>query len=238
MADAMIESQLEASAGVPVRVVSDARASSENKNIFGGKNMSQTDLCTSAFKVDIAAPNSGSGALGAGHCNSVRQQAVTMTNLVGVNSSNMDVRLLRIPSQHNAQPKFWQGTKHRRVHGVWTGTQGSPVCHYGKNSGKSCGVITVTPYEPPASHCPNSPGCTAFAVLVEGPSLRTCRGDSGGPWFRAFSGTNRRAVGVHEGGSGFDDCVTPDQEATYVPINSVLSFLSNFQNWGAVTLNT
>ncbi len=110
-------------------------------------------------------------------------------------------------------------------------TRGDYVCHTGHRSGVSCGTITnihLVPRfpeedDPACREEDNGAGvvCAAVFVRVTGPSLRECRGDSGGPWYSGLG----VAYGIHMGGNGRRDCTNPGKRAIFSAVREVESFL-------------
>ena len=89
------------------------------------------------------------------------------------------------------------------------------ICHHGKNSGESCGTVFSINHQPrhPKS-CEST--CNYTFVRVRGNTLKTCFGDSGGPWYdRGY------AFGIHGGGTGGDDCDREDETAYFSAIRDV-----------------
>ena len=92
----------------------------------------------------------------------------------------------------------------------------SYACHTGKNTGTTCGTVTDISYRPVhsdackyGSSAGRTISCSSVFVRVEGPSLYSCKGDSGGPWFN--QGT---AYGIHMGDIHLKD--TPKSNRCYV----------------------
>ena len=116
---------------------------------------------------------------------------------------------------------------------------GDYVCHYGHVTGYSCGTITDISFDPDGSgtNCSHEDkSCGADYARVEGPTLCTAKGDSGGPWVKGSV-----AYGIHRGGqrdslrdTSTGQCMfglkqTPNAHespfATFLPIEKALSKL-------------
>jgi len=106
--------------------------------------------------------------------------------------------------------------------------QGLDVCHKGKTTGYSCGLVAFTdfnPSEPPSSYtcgpsdAPISCAATWVAVVPKRhydgtiPTLRCAGGDSGGPWVRTS-----KAVGIHVA-SSVNDAYSLCTIAVYMSID-------------------
>lgn len=103
---------------------------------------------------------------------------------------------------------------------------GDYVCHTGKNSGTSCGEITAIDRRLEWSDhpCRDSTGadvkCEPVFVKVQGQYLKSCKGDSGGPYFRGG-----KAYGIHAGGLKDYGCATEGNTVTFSAIEEVEAFL-------------
>ena len=127
--------------------------------------------------------------------------------------ASADVQHRTVPGD-SAAAEFWNGGSYIPVHGAysWSAEQvGWYTCHYGVNTGNSCGVIVDKYYKPDyGGACPGGP-CNSDWVKVSNPgwtSLACDHGDSGGPWFGSTS-----AYGIHKTSPG-SDCV-------YMPIDRI-----------------
>lgn len=184
-------------------VIRPSAPSRDGKKIKGGKT---TQGCTTSFTVRLpwALPvfEVEFGVLTAGHCTSATTtQAVSMSVLASVASASRDVRLLGIPEEHSAIPKFWNGVQYRTVNAVQLPGEGVWVCHYGRTTGKRCGDVLDTEFAPTGgAGCP----CLPVFVSVEGLG---CPGDSGGPAFRNIAQT--AAVGIYKGQANANECSPP-----------------------------
>ncbi len=106
--------------------------------------------------------------------------------------------------------------------------RGDYVCHTGKNSGVSCGTITnkdLAPGYPNDDVCEEEDRtgivCAPVFVRVDGPSLKACGGDSGGPWYSGLG----VAYGITMAGKQREDCTTPGQFAVFSAVREVEDFL-------------
>ena len=212
-------------------VVEDGRGLSVSATFKGGERMdvefdgARAD-CTSGF----AAKQRGTSVYGiitAAHCkgtSAMRFKSISMHNVTLVptirrHGPYVDAWFLRIPT----------GSSHRLVDDyvcrngdscdVSGDTSkgrmaGAYICHYGVNSGHSCGTIRDINYFPTdPTACYRS--CRNTFVYVDGSNLKNCNGDSGGPWY--IGGI---AYGIHNGGSG-RDCNSENQAAWFSDIQSV-----------------
>ena len=225
---------LEDRIGVAYAVV-DGRGHSDSAWFAGGQEMRRVSddrqACTSGF----AARERGNGPYGiitAGHCNdSLTMHSITLEYVRGYASLHSDAQFHRIPTGagHTILDDFECGSirlcdvdsdiKRSRMMGEW-------VCHYGIGSGRSCGTVAAINHRPTyAGACTYEDGrarkCDNVFVLVRGDSLKGCRGDSGGPWYR--SGT---AYGIHKGNTYPDDCTGTDKEAWFSAIQLVEGLLT------------
>jgi len=82
--------------------------------------------------------------------------------------------------------------------------KGDKVCHRGKTTGYSCGIIYQIDYVPDV--CGGASNCSATWVAVDTPPigasyyLACAAGDSGGPWF-----SGGLALGIMHSASSFDE---------------------------------
>ena len=125
--------------------------------------------------------------------------------------------------QRHRHPRRFPGdistTQTRDVTGyeVRSNMQGDFVCHFGTSSGFSCGTVVSTTHDPGYDVCGWWLGCDNRWVKVEGSTLKSCGGDSGGPWFQ-----DRIAYGVHSGSSGSDCTAAGTDYATFTAMDDVL----------------
>ena len=185
-------------------VVEDGRGISTDATFIGGQRMSNE--CTSGF----TARHRSTGVYGiitAAHCDgSISLHGVSLIPVLDTLGPDIDARFLRVPtgSSHRLLDEFVCGrtlpcdvtsdiARNRMM--------GNYVCHYGRNSGNSCGIIEDINYSPGGRvrACVN--GCDNTFVRVSGRSLRSCSGDSGGPWY-----SGGLAYGIHTGRNGGNGC--------------------------------
>ena len=209
--------------------VEDGRGAGNNANFAGGEPMSD---CTSGFAARRR-PAGPYGIITAGHCrDDLSMHGIALDHYSGFNHVGVDAQFHTIPSgsMHQLLDDFTCG-------GWWsdrcdvTGDvarsdmPGDHICHYGRRSGISCGTVTSINFQPNHNRaCIGSNGedlqCLAVFVEVQGPSLRACDGDSGGPWYRG--GT---AYGIHMGSTGPDICTATVTNAFFSAIRDVELFL-------------
>lgn len=218
-------------------VVEDGRGIAAEATFAGGERIGG---CTSGF----AARKNGGGTYGivtAGHCGDDGphdNSPLTMHNVslpldYGWASVNADAQFHTIPtgSGHVLKDDYL-------CHASWpinycdvtdTETRSQMiddyVCHAGRNSGVSCGTVVDTTYQPRhTGACRSSrddvTSCNHVFVKVEGPSLRSCGGDSGGPWYR-----NGVAYGIHLGSNSKNNCSASNIFAIFSAIVEVTEFL-------------
>ncbi|WP_419837281.1 trypsin-like serine protease [Candidatus Poriferisodalis sp.] len=210
--------------------VVDGRGTQDDAEFDGGRGMSS---CTSGFAA-VTRDTRVYGILTAGHCPEVlSMRGVSLPWVKGYESRRADAQIHQIPT----------GSNHLLLDDYVCNTSGSQygvcdlsgdttrssmhesyACHTGKNTGTTCGTVTDISYRPTndgacksGSATGRKIACSSVFVKVEGPSLYTCRGDSGGPWFNL--GT---AYGIHKGGTHLNK--TPDNERCDVPV--VASYFS------------
>ena len=196
--------------------------------------------CTSGF----AAQRSGQGAYGiltAGHCGdkvrnesyTVSMRNITLPYINGWASVSADAQFHSIPtgSAHELRAEYRCNSVPRRA---WCDVSGTTprdemindyICHTGRNSGFTCGDVVDISYKPKHSTACYSRhdlpiACNNTFVRVEGTSLRSCGGDSGGPWYR-----NGSAYGIHKGSTSDDDCERTGIFAYFSAIDEVENFL-------------
>ncbi len=231
-AKALATTQLANHIDVRFEVV-DGSGVSEDAAFDGGDRMT---TCTAGF---AANRNSSDwyGLITAGHCEGIqRVNGVDLLFVNGFASRRADAEFHRIPSgaSHQLRDDYICATGHGATTCDVTGTTNRSsmlndwVCHYGMNSGVSCGDVTDITFRPtdPES-CKSSTGqlvtCHKKFVKVIGSQLQACDGDSGGPWF-----SSGIAYGIHKGGStsDADDCSITIDYAYFSAIDEVQSFLS------------
>ena len=243
---AQLTSHLESHISVAFEVV-DGRGTSFSADFDGGRGMR---TCTSGF----AAVTNDTGVYGivtAGHCSNVqRMQGVSLPWVRGYESRRADAQFHEIPtgSDHVLYDDYVCDTS-----GWWHSVcdvsgdiargsmQDHYVCHTGKHTGTSCGTVVDISHRPSYyGACRNGSGtgrrinCSSVFVLVEGPSLYSCAGDSGGPWFSY--GT---AYGIHMGTvNPYNTCYEPVSGAFFSAIDEVESFLDvEILSNGSVTID-
>ncbi len=178
--------------GVPVKIESaDGAVQLESA---GGRQLS---TCTSAFAVT---KGSLQGFLTAGHCDNPQQWLNWSTGTWHSTNfqsrawtSTRDVQWHSISSVTSSF--FISKTTQRGQIGTLAVTTGANVCKWGTRSlVYGCGTVTSTTYKP--AKCGQSGGaCATSWVRVGLGTVKTCMGDSGGPWF-----IGNYAVGIHVGG--------------------------------------
>lgn len=176
--------------------VADGRGLSDDAMFDGGRAMEPE--CTSG----LAAQHNDTNAYGiitAGHCrNSLTMGGVSLPHVFGRKSPSADAQFHQIPSGagHEIRSQYKKASGVEEIHSDIQRSQmiNDHVCHTGKISGVTCGTVTNVAYQPTYSGACGSETCNAVFVLVEGPALKACNGDSGGPWWRY-----RTAYGIHKG---------------------------------------
>lgn len=163
-------------------------------HLRGGHPISaEGEACTTAFSVRDAI-TSETGIMTAGHCSfpqltngekgTYREDADT-THSVTLRGRRWDANqdFQWFSSAFAEEPIFWSGVGYRNV----TGTQprlempGEYVCHYGIQTGYSCGYVDTVHYAVPNNYC-NGQACQAVWGKASG-GFRCWPGDSGGPFF-------------------------------------------------------
>ena len=191
-------------------VIEDGQGANDQATFAGGEAMS---TCTFGF---AARRNNTTlyGIITAGHCTDTQtMHEIELEYYVGLNVMQADAQFNIIPhgSSHQLLDDFTCGGWWSSLCDVTddiarTDMPGDYVCHYGKNSGISCGTVTSINYRPDYDDsCLNwdeeEVECLAVFVEVQGPSLRACYGDSGGPWYRGGI-----AYGIHKDSTSTGDC--------------------------------
>lgn len=199
--------------GIPVRV-HQLKAAAADDIMRGGKVVAS---CTTAFAIGTY---SGTyGFLTSAHCGDLyNTTSCAMTyDYSGAScwrnhayGASHDVQHRTVVGD-SAAAEFWDGSTQRPVYNAysWASQQaGWYACHYGWNTGYSCGTIATKYYQPTyGGACPGGP-CNADWIQVTGGGLSCGGGDSGGPWFVAGS-----AYGVHKG--------SPGSSCIYMPIDRI-----------------
>lgn len=192
--------------------VADGRGISDNAMFDAGRSMS---TCTSGF----VAQEDGGGdyvVITAGHCrNQQKMHGVSLPWIRGYMHANADAQSHRIPggAGHWARSQYKKASGIEQIHNdvARSGMINDHVCHTGRSSGVTCGTVRNINFQPTNSGACGSATCNAVFVRVEGPALKACKGDSGGPWWRY-----RTAYGIHKGGNDVNDtCTTADDRFAY-----------------------
>ena len=199
-------------------VVEDGRGLSDFIDFRGGQRFGYR--CTSGF----TARQRGTGRHGiitAAHCTESSMHDVRLTPVVDRLGPDVDARFLSVPtgSSHRLLDEFvCRGVTPCDVTGDVSRNRmmSSYVCHYGKNTGNTCGTVIDINFDPGGGNSACSNGCDNTFVRVNGPNLRGCVGDSGGPFYRGGV-----AYGIHMGGNGGDDCVSGNKYLYFSAIRRV-----------------
>lgn len=176
----------------------------------GGADLSS---CTSGFVVQH--PSTGTtGYITAGHC----PDSQTYFEFGGTSYSTTFIDEIRDADQdvqwhttsHIEYPHFYASST-STYRGLTSSTSrssmsvGGYACHRGKTTGYSCGYIDSTTFQPTYTNACNGVTCASVWIRVSGGSLECFPGDSGGPWFIAYS-----AYGIYKGqsssGTTSSDC--------------------------------
>jgi len=224
-------------------------------NIIDGRGLSaeasfsagtQIGTCTAGF----AARKSSTGAYGiitAGHCGDrgpndtspLIMNGVSLPHEFGWDSANADAQFHTIPTgySHVLTDDYLCHSLRPINYCDVTGTEirsrmmEDYVCHAGMSSDVSCSTITAIGVRLGSGECRSSRNhivvCNRVFVAVEtSNSLRSCKGDSGGPWYR-----NGVAYGIHYGSLHFveteekDRCNVSPSFAFFSAIDEVMRFL-------------
>ncbi len=207
-------------------VVEDGRDLSNHAIFMGGETIG---LCTSGF----TALQRGAivyGIITAGHCTNTLQESLSMHGVallpvIRRRGPSVDAQFQSIPTGSSittGAPHWLLDDYVCRVNDICDVSSdaskarmmGNYVCHYGVGSGHSCGTIDDISFSPSyPSACDGK--CYHTFVRVNGPNLRTCSGDSGGPWY--IGGI---AYGIHKGGSN-SSCTSRGDTAIFSAIRDV-----------------
>ncbi|MYH87538.1 MAG: hypothetical protein F4125_02760 [Acidimicrobiaceae bacterium] len=226
-----LEAILEEDTDMPFSVTVDA--ASEPGAIRGGEHIDteRGTNCTSGFAVLFSEVR---GMLTAGHCANITRHWRSRTT-----ASSGDSYLATTHSRSTVwgddgdwawyvtaefeQDDFYVTTTVARDvidYEVKANMQGDYVCHFGISSGYSCGTVVATDHDPRYDACSNK-DCDNIWVKVEGETLESCDGDSGGPWFQ-----DRTAYGIHSGADRSNksgNCLVPGTGyATFTAIDDIL----------------
>ena len=115
----------------------------------------------------------------------------------GLERINQDFAWYETPDIDN--PRFFTSPNlSRPVDGTILRTQmvGQWVCHFGRKTGQSCGVIDTIRYRPPPNFCNNTTCSDRWPAIISDPNIACYGGDSGGPYW-----SGNIAYGMHTGGS-------------------------------------
>ena len=181
----------------------------------GGRPIdTQLGGCTTGF-TSVDAVSGETGVLTAGHCAGSVGSLATYHDTDGTFDSvemrgkrwdsNQDFAWYRTPGLDAAQ--FQSGFGYRNVTGTILRTQmvGGHVCHFGRTTGYSCGIVDTIRYDPPDSACNNTPCSDRWAAVINDANIKCAGGDSGGPYFNGNT-----AWGTHQGsinsGPGYGQC--------------------------------
>ena len=202
---AVLDAELEAMTGVPVRIRELDRADADFA-IEGGAGVDGIDpangrryTCTTGFVVTDAART---GVVTAAHCPDALtyrrpeggELPLTFVGQWGARYQDVQVHV----SEEAQRPLFYadSGKSAARTLRSWRNRAstraGDAVCHRGERTGYSCSQVELINYAPPGDLCGGP--CDPLWVTVTGPSCKS--GDSGGP---IFSGNV--AFGIVKGGS-------------------------------------
>ena len=199
-------------------VVEDGRGLSDFIDFRGGQGINK---CTSGFTARYRGTGRH-GIITAAHCTgSIRMHNVRLTPVVDRLGPDVDARFLSVPtgSSHRLLDEFvCRGVLPCDVTGVGSQDRmmGSYVCHYGKNTGNTCGTVIDINFAPGRRNSACANGCDNTFVRVNGPNLRGCGGDSGGPFYRGGI-----AYGIHMGGNNKGDCVSGNKYLYFSAIRRV-----------------
>jgi hypothetical protein len=202
----VIDGELEALTGVPVRIRVLDRSDDSNFGIEGGSRVEGIDpangrryACTTGF---VVTDGSRTGVITAAHCPDTvtyydpkgGATALSFVGQWGARYQDVQVHL----SNEALKPLFYADSSKNAVRELtgWrnrTSTRaGDAVCKRGETTGYSCSEVELTDFAPPGELCGGP--CDPVWVTVTGPDCRA--GDSGGP---IFNGTT--AFGIAKGGS-------------------------------------
>lgn len=213
--------------GAPVSVMKTPPL--EPGHTYGGRHIAApSGSCTTGFTT-VNTVYGTKGVLTAGHCANGGTTATYHQNgstsyqvvLQGKRwDANQDFSWWKQSAvTHPVYPTFFDGSQFRDVLGVTLRSQmqGQPVCHYGIQTGYSCGFVDSVNYNPGSSYCgdPNFVQCASVWVAVGGSSQKCWFGDSGGPYFWG-SGAWGLYSGQAASGPGSGQCfftVMQSQEA-------------------------
>lgn len=220
------DAELTTLVGQPVRIEAVA-APAQLTNIRGGTRLfDATGWCTGAF---VGQTSTSRVLLTAGHCNNPLTfegndgvTNYTMTYVSGIFDADQDVQYHR--STTAMLPEFWINTSTKRTltgRRLRTSTYaGDELCHHGKATGYSCGLVTTTTFAPSFAGACGGLTCAPVWINLEGSSLRLNKGDSGGPVF-----VSTVAGGIQSSGS-FNSSTGVAYYVTYMTTDTLPSGVS------------
>jgi hypothetical protein len=113
-------------------------------------------------------------------------------------------------SSHAYYPQFWDGSNLRTQTSVKArnAMESLPVCHYGRSTGYSCGVVVTVWYNPGSTYCDGSPCDGVWGKVADAGTynIRCGPGDSGGPYFWINAAWGLHSGGHHTQSGEPDDC--------------------------------
>ena len=202
--------------GAPVRIAT-LDSPVANQAVEGGGHLqftnpfSLTQNCTGAFTV-YQSLSSRYGTLTAGHCNSssgpysyvspLGTPSHTINKVALLDTADTDIGWAYIStSSSDATSRFYDGANYVTRVGTVTKAAtnvGDYLCHYGMGStGKNCGLVVTTSYNPGSICVGGASACNAVFVRVDITGNNKClAADSGGSWFDVA-----KAAGIHKAGS-------------------------------------
>lgn len=160
--------------------------------------------CTSAFAVADDSDPDDEGMTTAGHCSSATEMHNhDISDVRSRFNARVDAKWFRPDDSNVAVSNLYRCSSSPTYCAldevVYNPQEDQYVCHYGKNSGYSCGSIEDSAFAPPSPYCAGS-SCQSSYLKISGDDLYGCRGDSGGPWFASGG----KGIGIHSGASSSD----------------------------------
>ena len=218
---------------VPYNVIEAEPVEAETAFEGGHRMKNGLAVCTSGFTV-YHRSTGRYGLLTAGHCDedTYRAQGTTLTFESRQYGRFLDAAVYLIPSgqSHQVTNKVICVNNYatqsicsiRSIESSRLKMMDMPVCRSGTNSGVSCGTVNNVSYLPnPDEGCDGIGGpCAAVYVQATGPTMQSCRGDSGGP---VYSGNS--AYGIHNGSNSGNDCDLLGVSIYFSAIGRVTSIL-------------
>ncbi len=236
-----LESDFQGSISVAYKVV-DGRNIADDATFDAGQSMfvDSSGACTSGFAARLDGTNTY-GIITAGHCSgNLQVNGVTLPWVRGYKNITADAEFRKIPSgkSHVLRSRVAygdQGTSVQITSKVRRSEmKGRYVCKQGMNSGLSCGRVTSINHRPTrdgaclAAHNRIPTACGSVFVKVHGPGLKSCNGDSGGPWFSFIVNsryTVSKAYGIHKSSNSENVCTRKGVHAVFSAIDEVEEFL-------------